>query len=185
MLVDSPLQIPNIHRLLSQPRGLIHQDPSNIPLHTWKIYGTHSAAEAFQSTLPHRPLDLSESLLWQSKWRIFSTWGITQQVNPLSATESVVSDVLLHLHTEKRLAISTIEGYQLAIASTLRATSDVEVGRNPSLKVLLQNIELEQGRCKRTFPEWNVALVLSASTKPPFEPLSKASDKLIMWKTVF
>ena len=90
-----------------------------------------------------RPQRESTLAIYESKWRIFSTWGITQQVNPLSATESVVSDVLLHLHTEKQLAISTIEGYQLAIANTLRATSDVEVGRNPSLKSLLQNIELD------------------------------------------
>ena len=76
---------------------------------------------------------------------ISSTWCITQQVNPLSATESVVSDFLLHFHTEKQLAISNTEGYQMAIASTLHATSDVEVGRNQSLKSLLQNIELEQG----------------------------------------
>ena len=59
---------------------------------------------------------------------IFSTGCITQQVNPLSATESVVSDFLLHLHTEKQLEISTIEGYQMVIASILQATSDVEEG---------------------------------------------------------
>ena len=117
---------------------------------------------ASQASRPQRESTLA---IYESKWRIFSTWGITQQVNPLSATESVVSDVLLHLHTEKQLAISTIEGYQLAIASTLRATSDVAVGRNPSLKSLLQNIELEQGRCKRTFPEWNVLITLASGKR--------------------
>ena len=66
MLVDSPLQMPHNHRLLLQPRGLIHQDPSNLHLHVWKVSRTHSAAEAFRSALPHAPLDLSESLLWQS-----------------------------------------------------------------------------------------------------------------------
>ena len=74
---------------------------------------------------------------YESKWRIFSTWDITQHVNPLSATESIVSDFLLHLHIEKQLAISTFEWYQMAIASTLCATSGVQVGRNPSLKSLL------------------------------------------------
>ena len=61
-----PFTDPNIHRLLSQPRGLIHQDPSNIQLHTWTISGAHSPAEAFRSTLAHTLLYLSESLLWQS-----------------------------------------------------------------------------------------------------------------------
>ena len=92
-----------------------------------------------------------------------------------------MSDFLLHLHTEKHLAISTIAGYQMAIASTLRATSGAEVRRNPALKSLLRNIEIEQ----RQFPEWNLALVLSALTKPPFEPLDQTSDQLLTRKTVF
>ena len=61
-----PFTDPNIHQLLSQPQGLIHRDPSNLQLHTWTVSGTLSAAEAFWSMLPHVPLDLSESLLWQS-----------------------------------------------------------------------------------------------------------------------
>ena len=83
------------------------------------------------------------------------------------------------------MAISTIAGYQMAIASTLRTTSDTEIGRNPALKSLLRNIEMEQGQHQRHFPEWNLALVLSALTKPPFEPLDQTSDQLLTWKTVF
>ena len=90
-----------------------------------------SATEAFRSTLHHVSVDRSESLLWrsESKWRIFTAWCNIQHINPLSASESVVSDFLLHLHTEKHLAISTI-----AVA---------EIGRNPALKSLLRNIEIE------------------------------------------
>ena len=96
-----------------------------------------------------------------------------------------MSDFLLHLHTEKHLAISTIAGYQMAIASTFSATSGAEVGRNPALKSLLRNIEMEKWQPQRHFPEWSLALVLSALTKPPFEPLDQASDQLLTWKTVF
>ena len=71
----------------------------------------------------------------------------------------------------------------MAIASTLRATSGAEVGRNPALKSLLRNIEMEQRQHQRHFPEWNLALVLSALTKPPFESLDQASDQLLTWKT--
>ena len=115
--------------------------------------------------------------IYESKWRILFVWCI--------ASESVVSNFLLHFHTDKHLAISTIAGYQMAIASTLCAISGVEVGCNPSLKSLLCNIEMEQGRHHLHFPEWNLALVLSALTKPSFEPPNQASDKLLMWKTVF
>ena len=100
-------------------------------------------------------------------------------MNPLSSSESVVSNVLLHLHTDTHLAISTIAGYQTAFASTLRATSAVEVGHNPALKSLLRNIEIEQGHHHLHFPEWNLALVLSALAKPPFKPLKQVSNKLL------
>ena len=64
-----------------------------------------------------------------------SLLGVTHY--PLLATERVVSEFLLHLHTEKHLAILTIAGYQMATASTLCATFGVELGRNPALKSLL------------------------------------------------
>ena len=82
--------------------------------------------------------------IYESKWRIFTAWCNIQHINPLSATESVMSDFLFHLHTEKHLAISTIAGYQMAVANTIRATSSAEVRRNPALKSLLLNIEMEQ-----------------------------------------
>ena len=66
MLVQSPLRIPNIPRLLSQPRGQIHRDPSNLQLHAWRVSGMPSAAEAFRSTFPPVSVDPSESLLWRS-----------------------------------------------------------------------------------------------------------------------
>ena len=132
-----------------------------------------------------RPQRESTLAIYESKWRIFTAWCNIQHINPLSASENVVSDFFLHLHTEKHLAISTIAGYQMAITSTLRATSGAEVVRNPALKSLLQNIEMEQGQHQRHFPEWNLSLVLSALTKPPFEMLDQASDELLTWKTVF
>ena len=100
-----------------------------------------------------RPQRESTLAIYESKWRIFTAWCNIQHINPLSATESVLSDCILHLHTEKHLAISTIAGYQMAIAKTLRATSSAEVGRNPALKSLLRNIEMEQGHHQHHFPE--------------------------------
>ena len=90
---------------------------------------------------PQREFTLA---MYESKWRIFTAWCNIHHINPLSATESVVSDFLLHLHTETHLVISTIAGYQMAIVNTLHASSSAEVARNPALKSLLQNNEMEQ-----------------------------------------
>ena len=83
-----------------------------------------------------------ESLLWRSMSPSggSSLLGVTYN----TLIHSRKSDFFLHLHTEKHLAISTIAGYQMAIANTLRATSGAEVGRNPALKSLLRNIEMER-----------------------------------------
>ena len=87
-----------------------------------------SAAEAFQSTLPLvSPVRVYSRDLWVQVDDL-TAWCNIQHINPLSASESVVSDFLLHLHTEKQLAISTIAGYQMAIANTIRATSSAKVG---------------------------------------------------------
>ena len=98
-----------------------------------------------------RPQRESTLAIYESKWRIFTAWCNMQHLNPLSSTESVVSDFLLHLHMERHLAISTIAGYQMAIANTLRATSDAEVGRNPELQSLLRNISKWNGHHQRHF----------------------------------
>ena len=66
MLVQSPLRIPHIPRLLSQPLCQIHRDPSNFQLHAWRVSGMPSAAEAFRLTLPPVLVDPSEGLLWRS-----------------------------------------------------------------------------------------------------------------------
>ena len=99
-----------------------------------------------------RPKLESTLAIYKSKWRIFTAWCNIQHINPLSATESVVLDILLHLHTENHLAISTIAGYQMPITNTLRAISGAEVGRNPALKSLLRNIEMERAP-STSFPE--------------------------------
>ena len=66
ILIDYSLQIPNIPQLRSQPRGLVHQDPSNLQLHARRVSGMPPATEAFRLTLPPASLGLSEVLHWRS-----------------------------------------------------------------------------------------------------------------------
>ena len=98
-----------------------------------------------RSTLPPVSVDPSEGLLWRSMSPSggSSLLGVTYNTLIHYRLLRVVSNCF-HLHTEKHWAISTIAGYQMAIANTLRATSGAEVGRNPALKSLLRNIEMER-----------------------------------------
>ena len=70
-------------------------------------------------------------------------WCSQLKVDPFTASVAVVGDFLLHLFDQK-LAISTLEGYRMAIGKSLRATSNVEVGRCDTLKALIRNLQIEE-----------------------------------------
>ena len=130
ILVQPPLRIPNSPRLLSR------SDPSrSVQSPATRVGSIRDTlctvcSRGFSVDVASRVSRLqreSTLAIYESKWRIFTAWCNIQNNNPLSASEIVVSDFLLHLHTEKHLAISTIAGYQMAIASTLPATFGAEV----------------------------------------------------------
>ena len=131
-----------------------------------------------------RPQRDSTIAIYESKWRRFVDWCSGRKIDPFSTSSAVIGDFLLFLFQQK-LAISTLEGYRMAIASTLRATSGVEVGRCDTLRSLLKNLECERARSRRQAPDWDLSLVLRRLRLPPFEPLSTCSLQLLTWKTVF
>ena len=131
-----------------------------------------------------RPQRDSTIAIYESKWRRFVDWCSGRKIDPFSTSSAVIGDFLLFLFQQK-LAISTLEGYRMAIASTLRATSGVEVGRCDTLRSLLKNLECERARSRRQAPDWDLSLVLRRLRLPPFEPLNTCSLQLLTWKTSF
>ena len=107
ILVQSPLRIPNIPRLLSQPRGQIDREPSSLQLHTERIRDALCSSGFSVDVASRISRQQRESTLaiYESKWRIFTTGCNIQHINPFLTTESVVSNFLLYLHTEKHFAI--------------------------------------------------------------------------------
>ena len=186
LLVDCPLTLPLLPDLLTQD-GILHRDPSVLKIHAWRLSGRPSRCEAFRSQWPNARHGPNGILLLPStsrKWRRFVDWCSGRKIDPFSTSSAVIGDFLLFLFQQK-LAISTLEGYRMAIASTLRATSGVEVGRCDTLRSLLENLECERARSRRQAPDWDLSLVLRRLRLPPFEPLSTCSLQLLTWKTVF
>ena len=79
---------------------------------------------------------------------------------------------------------STIDGYRSAIADKL-GNSSLNVSKNENLTRLLDSFHRDRPKRRRGIPLWNLSLVLHQLTKPPFEPLRKASLKHLTFKTVF
>ena len=91
---------------------------------------------------------------------------------------------LLHLFQEKNLQPSTIDGYRSAISDKL-GISCLNVSKDENLTRLLDSFHRDRPKGRRGIPSWNLSLVLHQLTKPPFEPLRKASLKHLTFKTVF
>ena len=141
-----------------------------------------SESVASRAAQPQRESTLA---IYESKWRAFLSWCHSRQVDPVSASAAEVADFLLHLSTEKKLRLSTIEGYRMAIASVLRTSCGTEVGRSDTLRSLMKSIALSDIREQSSVPDWDLLIVLDRLRQSPFEPLHLATPKLLTWKTLF
>ena len=103
---------------------------------------------------------------------IFGKWCEESQVNISDPTIPDIANFLNCLFKEKNLKPSTIAGYRTV-------TNSLELNR------LLASFYGDKPVANRSIPPWDLALVLHALTKQPFEPLGKASLKLLTFKTVF
>ena len=74
--------------------------------------------------------------------------------------------------------------YRSAIADKL-GSSSLNVSKDENLTRLLDSFHRDRPKGRRGIPSWNLSLVLHQLTKPPFEPLRKASLKHLTFKTVF
>ena len=96
-----------------------------------------------------------------------------------------MADFLLFLFEEKGLCPGTIEGYRTAIAGALRHSSGVDLGKDQALSALISSFFRERPRSLRSHPPWDLAVVLFALAKAPFEPADSAPLRLLTWKTTF
>ena len=68
---------------------------------------------------------------------------------------------------------------------TLRPIGTWDSQWDTALRDLLRNLSLERPRAAKTFPEWDLALVLRCLMRSPFEPLQAATVRNLTYKTVF
>ena len=97
----------------------------------------------------------------------------------------IIADFLLHLFKDLGRRPSTIAGYRTAIAGALKTSQGVDYGKDPDLTALIASFLREQPRTIRSFPAWDLGLVLKVLVKPPFEPLHLSDLKYVTWKTAF
>ena len=130
------------------------------------------------------PQRSSTRTVYEAKWAVFVRWCESSQVDFRSPSVKQIADFLLHLFQEKNLQPSTIDGYRSAIVDKL-GNSSLNVSKDENLTRLLDSFHRDRPKGRRGIPSWNLSVVLHQLTKPPFEPLRKASLKHLTFKTVF
>ena len=130
------------------------------------------------------PQRQSSRKVYESRWSIFATWCSENEVDVKSPSIPEIANFLNHLFQDKSFKPSTISGYRTAIADGLSPHGE-NISKSSELNRLLSSFHRDRPKANKSIPTWDLSLVLLALTKSPFEPLSKASLKILTLKTVF
>ena len=116
----------------------------------------------------------SSAVVYESKWKVFGEWCHVKQINPVKATVQQLADFLIFLFEEKKLAISSIQGYRSCISKVFLARG-IDISHDRDLNMLVRNFAIERPVQHREAPRWDLMIVLRFLMKPPFEPMNMAS----------
>ena len=115
----------------------------------------------------------------------FREWCSKIPCDPSSAPLGTVADFLIS-RFDKGYAVVTLRSYRSAIASCHRGFRDgSSVTDSKFLTRLLQSFFLKRPLKKTLIPAWSLPAVLKVLASAPFEPLHKASLRLLTLKTAF
>ena len=122
--------------------------------------------------------------IYESKWKIFSLWCKSRNIDPVFASVSQVADFLLHRFDDVGNGPSACKGYRSAINSVW-AFQGRSLNDSFQITALLKGFEADRPRPRHELPKWDLSLVLRALTLPPYEPLAEASPLHLTLKAVF
>ena len=116
----------------------------------------------------------SSAVVYESKWKVFGEWCHVKQIDPVKATVQQLADFLIFLFEEKKLAISSIQGYRSCISKVFLSRG-IDISHDRDLNMLVRNFAIERPVLHREAPRWDLMVVLRLLMKPPFEPMNMAS----------
>ena len=131
---------------------------------------------------------LSTCTVYDAKWRVYTSWCSQREIDPCQVSIPVIADFFVFLFEDKGLFPSTIKGYRSMLSLTLRSVEKeggADIGSDTFLSELIRSFELARPRSSCLVPKWDLACVLLALTKAPFEPLHSTTVSFLTWKTVF
>ena len=178
LAIDFPITLPPVQKLLKQTFSHhFHPHPWNLNLHALEVIkGFHKERGFFEAVAQRLAISQRQSSagVYESKWKVFGEWCHVKQINPVKATVQQLADFLIFLFEEKKLAISSIQGYRSCISKVFLARG-IDISHDRDLNMLVRNFAIERPIQHREAPRWDLMVVLRSLMRPPFEPMNMAS----------
>ena len=127
----------------------------------------------------------STNAVYDGKWKIYTNWCQSRSYDPLSTLGPQLTEFFWYLFTEKGLTYSTLRGYKASILTVLKTIGILSTETLHVIGNLFLSFQRERPVQSKPMPNWDLGIVLQGFKTTPFEPIKKASLKLLTLKTVF
>ena len=108
-------------------------------------------------------------------------------MDPIQAPIPQICSFLSYILEERKLSVDALKGYRSAISSVIKTATagQRDLSGDASLRAYIRHHVIARPRPFKYRPPWDLGLVLTALTKPPYEPLKDASLKQVTLKAIF
>ncbi|KAL0187634.1 hypothetical protein M9458_014733, partial [Cirrhinus mrigala] len=120
--------------------------------------------------------------LYALKWKLFTSWCGERQQDPANCPGGTVLE-FLQARFSTGLAHSTLKVYVAAISAYHAPLGGMPVGKDPLVVRFLCGVLRLRPPTRPLVPTWDLAVVLEALCRPPFEPIEEIPDRLLTIKT--
>ncbi|KAL0149630.1 hypothetical protein M9458_055157 [Cirrhinus mrigala] len=128
----------------------------------------------------------SKRKLYALKWKLFTSWCGEQdpwcQQDPANCPVGTVLE-FLQARFSTRLAHSTLKVYVAAISAYHAPLGGMPVGKDPLVVRFLRGVLRLRPPTRPLVPTWDLAVVLEALCRPPFEPIEEIPVRFLTIKT--
>ncbi len=118
------------------------------------------------------------------KWKFFTSWCRARQQDPVNCPVGTVLEYL-QARLSAGVSHSTVKVHVAALSAYHSPLDRNSVGKHPLVIRFLCGALRMRPPVRSRVPTWDLAVVLEALCKPPFEPIKEISDRHLSLKTTF
>ncbi len=118
------------------------------------------------------------------KWKFFTSWCRARQQDPVNCPVGTVLEYL-QARLSAGVSHSTVKVHVAALSAYHSPLDGNTVGKHPLVICFLRGARRMRPPVRSRVPTWDLAVVLEALCKPPFEPIEEISDRHLSLKTTF